>query len=1009
MLYRFSHDRYNNFKYFKENTLNSRSYFIPFVNRDDCDKTTYIDERYNSSLVTVLSGEWGFKYYPKLTQLPLEMDTFFENFDSVYVPSCWQFTGYEKPFYVNQKYQFDCHPPYVPADTAIMGKNTKLDNGMSTIEVSNSLGLYRKTFKMKRTQKQVLTFFGASSNIQVYLNGRYVGYSEGSHNTSEFDISGYVCDGENELIVLVYKWCNGSYLEAQDMFRNNGIFRDVIVTSYGKNYIYDYSYNTLKKENDYSLKVKAECALDKGASLKCSLYREGKLVEEQSGKEEFEFKIQKPDLWSAEIPNLYIMYLEIVKNGKVLFCVRQEVGFKDIEINGNIFKFNDKKIKLLGVNHHDSHSEKGYAMSLADLEKDIKLMKEYNVNTVRTSHYPPDPAFLKMANYYGIYVVDEADIETHGVCSKKVYQINLISNNRKWKEHYWDRVYRMFMRDRNNVCVVMWSLGNEAGGIKCQDYCYANLKKLTNIPVHYEGAIRTRRVGYDVVSSMYPSVHLLRKIAKGEAGAKYLEKPYFLCEYAHAMGVGPGGLNGYTDAFFSSDITIGGCIWEWCDHAVLHSDGTYTYGGDHEEWVHDGNFCVDGLFFPDRTPHTGALAMKNEYRPVVAKYVSNNKYSLFNRRYFADTKDITIKWQYTLNGLVDCEGVLDQVIPPRGEVEVNIKHPVIDTTKICAINFFYFTKDGREIAKEQIELCAFIDNSREISCGGVAFIEEQNLVNIVTDAGRVVFNKTNGNLVSYNVGGVEFLSKVVGLQPNIYTAAIDNYMYIDKTWKKQGFENVEKQFLSIEGDKQKDKVVVTVDNTLKLLGEARFEFRVIYTIYPDCSMDIKVAYDSRKVYDMPRYGIVFTMDGRYNKVKYYGMGESESYSDLKSSAIMGVYEFSRDNMTVDYIKPQENGNRSNVIWADVSDENGNALRFGAIEKPLNFKVTDYTLDALRRAKHIQELVKCNESVVYVDGFVRGLGANSCGQDTEKECRQYSGNKFEYSFSVKPTVFAKVKK
>lgn len=584
---------HSDFNVIDENKLPARAYFIPFSNNDAFSKTDYKNERYNSDRVVMLSGDWDFKYYNKLSDIPTCLDTDNTDFDRISVPSTWQRNGYDQIAYINTRYPFPKKPPHIPQDVAV--------------------GIYRKNVELKKYSRQIISFLGVAGALALYINGEYVGYSEGSHNTAEFDITEFVNEGNNEILAVNYKWCNGTYLECQDMFRENGIFRDVYIINQEEKHIDDFLFRTSKNaDGTYDLKIKIDGNFD-DVDISCDLFttKESNTI----------IKNLKVNEWTAETPNLYEVTIKI----KDVEVIRTYIGFKDVKINGEVFLFNDKPIKMLGVNHHDTHMTKGYAVSLDDLELDIKLMKEYNCNAVRTSHYPPDPVFLTMCDIYGLYVVDEADIETHGFYAvpHSTYNPNRLSNDIKWASHYLDRVKRMYERDKNHPSITMWSLGNESGGYKCQDVCYDFLKKVNpEIPVHYEGAIRSKRWAYDVVSRMYGTPDLMRKILKGTAGSKYKGKPFFQCEYAHAMGNGPGGLEEYMELFYSSNQFMGGCIWEWADHSVYDENAKYkwTYGGDHNEPIHDGNFCVDGLFYPDRKPSSGALEMKVCYRPIRAEY-----------------------------------------------------------------------------------------------------------------------------------------------------------------------------------------------------------------------------------------------------------------------------------------------------------------------------------------------------------------------------------------------------
>lgn len=1015
MLYTFKHDKYSDFKVFEDNRLRPRSYFIPFENRKQCDDTDYLTERYASPLITVLSGEWDFLYFKRVSEMPEKIDSYTMRADKVKVPSCWQFTGYEKPYYVNIRYQFDCRPPRIPADVGLIGTNMPINAKGGPFKVYNSVGLYRKTFELKRKDKHILTFLGSASNLQVYMNGQYVGYGEGSHNTSEFDVTPYVLDGTNEVIVLVYKWCNGTYLESQDMFRNNGIFRDVYITSMNGPYIRDLSVSTVRKgATGWKLVVKA--AVEGDCETRFTLEREGNVVAEAiADNGEWIFETDKPDLWSAEIPDLYMLYVTLKKGGEEIQTVRQEIGFRDVIVDGNVFRFNGAAIKIKGVNHHDTHETKGYAVSVADYLKDAVLMKEYNVNTVRTSHYPPDPVFLKIANYLGLYIIDEADIETHGTGATYISRPNRLSNNPKWRSHYFDRVIRMFERDKNNPCVIMWSLGNEAGGWKNQDYCYLELKKLTRVPIHYEGACRTPRWAYDVLSQMYTSTEIYDKYLEGKLPEKYYKKPFFLCEYAHAMGVGPGSLADYWTRFYKSDSLMGGCIWEWADHAVKHPDGTYTYGGDHGEYVHDSNFCVDGLFFPNRTPHTGAKCMQAVYRPVVASYISTNRYVLHNTDYFRDSSWLEIRWEYVVGGIAGDNGVIRTVIPAREKIEVVLKHKSIDTTKDCFINFIYVNKaTGKTVAKEQIIMCQSVGRSTlGTGTGEVAYIENATSVSIATNNANVTIDKKSGKLTGYEVEGVEYINrnaKNMGFSLSVYDCPIDNYMYVEKKWKAAGLDRAECVFNGFDSEKQSGKVVVACHYDVVLKGKKKFAFTIQYTVYSDNTVDVKLLLDMKKYFDLPKFGVTLEMPSCYDGVRYYGRGESENYSDFKAHALLGIYTSSVGKMSEPYIKPQASGNRAETRWAEVYDENGAGLRFTAQGAAFNFNAVPFNFEGLNGAKHREDIKYGGTTCVHIDHFVRGIGTNSCGPDARVEYRLgKKQTRLQYEFTMQPIMTEKSEK
>lgn len=1005
MNYTFNHANYNKFSVYEENKLSPRAYFIPFSARSIVDTTDYTTERYNSDKVMILNGEWDFCYYNKISGMPKTIETEGFDFSKVNVPSCWQFTGYERPYYVNARYQFKPEPPTIPKDIPV--------------------SIYRKLIKLSIINySEILTFLGACSNLELYINGKYVGYSEGSHNSAEFQIAKYLKIGVNEIVALVYKWCNGTYIECQDMFRNNGIFRDVYITHAGESSIFDYYINCEKKaEHKYNINL-TTIVKSNASDVRYTMYLGDTQVfrSTTSADSEIQLELDKVLEWTSETPNLYKLYIELInENGDVIECVRDYVGFRNIVIKGNKFTFNDQNIKLYGVNHHDSNEKNGFVMSIADMLQDVKLMKEFNVNCVRTSHYPPDPAFVKMCDHYGIYVVLEADIEAHGVCCDGPYRPNRISNNVAWKDHYWDRVKRAFNRDKNSPSIVMWSLGNESGGYACHDYCYDKLKELTTRePIHYEGVIRTKRWAYDVISQMYTHPDVCLQIAKGNKPSKYLNKPFYLCEYAHAMGVGAGDLDYYVDIFNMSDNMLGGCIWEWCDHAVLHenddSNYKYTYGGDHGEEKHDKNFCVDGLFYPNRTPHTGAYAMKNIYRPIRVKHLEDNKYSFTNLYRFIDTKNIKIEYSTLEWGKVTNSGTVDIVIPANKTVNAKINY-FVNNSVDCYVIFRYIDKiTGSEIAFEQVVINEVIGNNPDKKYGVTVNNVSKKLA-VTFNGGNIVFSKENGAILTYTHNQHEFINqqparsdKYQGFLADIYRAPIDNYMNINKVWKRQHLDELNNKFISIECDVDEEKGKAKVNTIFELCykNKVLFRYTIRYRVYADGTLDIKIKLSSNKrftVYDLPKFGSTIEMPKCFNTVEYYGMGNKENYSDFNKQSVMGIYDTEVSKMREPYIKPQDSGNRSNVRWAKVTNDEGAGLKFIAIDQPLNFKCHDITTEKLQKAGHLEDAKPMDVTVVFVDNFVRGAGSNSCGPDTREQFRLKlkKGQELSYKFRVTPIL------
>ncbi len=982
MKYEINKKIHGDFGVFEENKLKARAYFVPFESEEEAEKTDYVSERYNSTRVVVLSGEWDFKYYEKLSQVPDLFETESEQFDKISVPSTWQRKGYDQIAYINTRYPFKKNPPYIPTDVAV--------------------GIYRKTVNLSKVSRQVLTFLGVAGAIAVYVNGKYVGYSEGSHNTAEFDVTGFVVEGENEIFVVNYKWSNGTYLECQDMFRENGIFRDVLIINQAENHVDDYMFRANKNEDGtYNLTVKLTGSLD-GAKVKITSE-----LFEIDYKEEITLENLKVKEWTSETPNLY--EVKITVSGKGQEFIRTYVGFKDIKIDGEVFLFNGEAIKILGVNHHDTHPVKGYAESLEDLENDVKIMKEYNCNAVRTSHYPPDPSFLTMCDVYGLYVIDEADIETHGFYAVPytTFKPNTLSNNTAWISHYLDRVERMYERDKNHPSITMWSLGNEAGGYACQDACYDYLKKVNpEIPVHYEGVTFSKRWAYDVVSRMYAHLDLMEKILDGTCEDKYKGKPFFQCEYAHAMGNGPGGLEDYVKLFYKSKQFLGGCIWEFADHSVYDENAKYkwTYGGDHNEPIHDGNFCVDGLFYPDRKPSSGALEMKACYRPIRAKYCSG-EFKLKNTRYFKDSSDLNITYVVLADGKEVKKGEISEVILPQEEKVVKVDFGEQNCGDLF-VNFIYTSKATKEeVATEQIVLSEEI---RFKSCDfkGVEITKEKGEIVARTDNVTAVFDKFG--LASFKVYDAECVNKTpidacYGFVPHIFRGTIDNDKNIAIFWKTIGLDKAKAKLVSTKIKTEEGEKVVrtTYLFTFGIIVLAKS----VVTYRFDKSGKVKITAVLKKISPLldklPRFGVHLEMPKEFENVKYYGRGKEENYCDFKEHAPIGIYENTVSNMGHKYIKPQDSGNRCDVRYAEITNDEGKGLRINALDKCFNFNANHFTLGMLKKAKHIEDIPDENTTFMAVDGFVRGTGSNSCGPLPLKEYQIAFGCTLRYEFEIEP--------
>ncbi len=1007
MRYVINRENFRKFEIREINKLPGRTYFIPYSSKEGLEDQTILSERYNSDMVMLLNGGWNFKYYEKDMLIPNELYTERVQFDTVQVPSTWARTGYREPCYLNTRYEFEpTLYPKMPQDVP--------------------MGIYRKLINIDDLEKKyIITFLGVMSSLDLYINGEFVGYSEGSHNSAEFDISEYLTKGENEILCVVSKWSTGSYLECQDMFRENGIFRDVYITKTDSTYLYDFSTES-KRQNDGKYTLKIDTVLigqSKSCTIECELIdADGKTIfkDERAARPNlyFEFNDLSVKEWNAEEPYVYTLYITLRKASKVISSCRHIIGFKTVEIKGNVFVFNDKPIKFKGVNHHDTDPKKGYVLSGEQIENELSTMKKFNINAIRTSHYPPDPILLTLADIMGFYIIDEADIETHGAFNcRKPGTPNLISNNLEWAPRYLDRVSRMFYRDRNHPSITMWSLGNEAGGWNCQDECYKFLKETgTEIPVHYEGVIHTIRIAYDVISEMYPWQNHVERVGNRSDKSRFNKKPFFMCEYCHAMGVGPGGLEEYWQSIYAHDNLMGGCIWEWADHAVYHDENDkkykfkYTYGGDHGEEKHDSNFCVDGMMYPDKSPHTGAYVIKAVYRPVRSRYIGNFKFEFTNTNRFRNSKYLNVKWEKILNGKLVEKGKLSLDIEPMAKKIYEIPFGNYGVDDDCFINISYFDSENR-LAREQIVISDRLRFSgRELKAGKTEVTKEDNLIKISFDNGCVCFDKKTGEMQSYLKNNCEFINRnpvenVKGFIPNLTRASLDNDSYgFPKAWDVVKLKDAAISMKSFDIYNSSTHTVITVVYNVKRAVYKFFEVTVKYTVYGNGLVEVESTLTKRLIAppEIQRFGLMIELPAQFRNIDFYGRGSDEKMEnicDLKDHAVIGEYSTTVAEMHEPYVMPQDNGNCGAVKQLKISNNKGNALYIYG-EPKFSFSAHDYTQKALDEAKHQEELVHSITTVVSIDGFMRGTGTNTCGPDTLSKYKVKTSSPLKFKFSFK---------
>ncbi len=905
--------------FLSENREATRAYYIPY---DSLEKALAGD-RTASRYYRLLNGEWDFKFFARDIDLTDDIAAW----DTIPVPSCWQMHGYEKPYYTNVNYPYPVDPPYVPDE--------------------NPAGVYRTVFTLDEqwtARETFVVFEGVCSCLSLYVNGQYVGYSQGSHLPAEFDLSAFVKTGENELRAVVRKWCSGSYLEDQDFFRMNGIFRDVYLLSREAGHIRD-------------IDITADCSHICVSAEDYEIYTPDGAVADLSD----------PVLWNAEHPYLYT----VVVRGETEY-IPVKVGMREITISDKYeLLVNGVAVKLKGVNHHDTHPEKGFTMSDEDILLDLTRMKELNINTIRTSHYPPTPHFLSLCDEMGFYVIDETDIETHGFTSRCVNAGWDDAENPQdwpnmlpaWREAYVERAERMVERDKNHPCVIMWSLGNESGYGDNQRAMADWIHNRDNTrPVHYESASAMGRFeGTDVYSRMYASTdELAHKLTHHE-----LAQPIFLCEYAHAMGNGPGDVRDYVELMYAHPQFIGGCIWEWADHTVL-VDGVPRYGGDFGELTHDGNFCSDGLVFHDRSFKAGSLNAKYCYQGFAAVYKDGALY-VTNRYDFTDLADYTFRLELTADGQTVKAQDVTITAAPHETVQVSVPFSV-DVPCEMGVYLNLYQLDG-EYERGFVQFAVCEKTFTPAASAPVAITEDGDLLRVQTETTAYTFSKLYGQFVSIKKEGKELLAAPVRL--SVWRAPTDNDRNIRHQWWEDRLDRVFHKVYdcTVSGN--------TITVNAFLAGVSRMpmmKYTATYTFFEDGTAAVTVTGDFggrlASPY-IPRIGFEFTLTAENDGFTYFGMGDGENYCDMYSHAKMGEYRSSAAEEYVPYVMPQEHGNHTRV--KRLSMDCGLTVR-GEFE----CNVSEYTAAALTAANHQDELKKSGFTNLRVDGKVSGVGSNSCG-------------------------------
>lgn len=971
------------------NRMPARAHFLTFPSKE---KALLNNNRYTHAFKN-LNGVWKFMFLDAPEYSPegfFNSDFDVTKMDDITVPGNWQLQGYGKMHYSDLWYNFLINPPYVPTE--------------------NPTGIYKRTFFVEesyRDKKIIIRFCGVDSAYHLWINGKEVGYSKVARNESEFDITDLIRVGEeNDVTVRVYQWSDGTYLEDQDMWWESGIFRDVELIGVPKDGINDYKV-IADLDDEYKngiFKVEAFLRTTKEVNVTFELVDAGentvftKTVVAKEGKACIDEVIADVNHWTAETPYLYKLFMTVEDDGQIVEVIPQNVGFRNIRLNGETFLVNGVAIKFKGVNRHDYSPQNGRVVSREEIEKDIILMKQFNINAIRTSHYPNSYYLYDLCDEYGMYLIAETDLECHGFELTGDYK--WITDDPSWELAYVSRMTRMIERDKNHPAIIFWSLGNESA-FGC------NFRKMTDVAhemdptrlVHYEGDFDVESA--DVYSTMYTWIENPKKPYLMKDIIEKSKKPHIHCEYCHAMGNGPGNLKDYQDLVYAHDKLQGGFVWEWFDHGIESftesGEKYYRYGGDFGDDPSNKDFCIDGLIMPDRTPSPGLYEYKKVIEPITTTAVDIQKgiINLLSRYDFANLDrfnlvykvmedDVILQTGFMAVPSIEARANKDITLPydlssikvkPGAHYYVNISYQLREDTS--------YASSGHELATAQFELPLYKEGI-VVRPEGILNVEKEHTTLHVKGANfSLDFNLVNGNLMNIVRDGMQVLSK--GPRLTLWRAPISNDMEIIDKLKKVYFLHLEHEVvMNIDYHMEGNILKVEVDTINSTTNSAwHFKTKYVYTVCPsgDILIDVEGTPSGRVdlAPDMlPRIGVSMHLDKSMEHVRYFGMGPGENYADSKEAAQMGLYANTVDGLFTNYVIPQENGNHMGCKWVSMTNDRGMGL-LASTEGDFNFSASWYEDKDLDDAKHTCDLVKRDYIVFNVDYKQNALGTNSCGQ------------------------------
>lgn len=995
------------------NKMDAHAEVIPFPDP----ASAIVNNLSDNANYKLLNGEWGFSWYPSVNEVP---QNFFQpgyndnDWTTIPVPSNWEIQGFGTPIYVNQPYEFTDNPtpPFIP-------------------DSINPAGCYRQTFIVPEAwqNKKVVLHFGAvKSAMFLWINGKKTGYSQGSKLPAEFDITPYITTGQNLMAIKVLRWSDGTYLECQDFWRISGIERDVYMYALDPDHITDFWVNPMVSKDLQTATIQLEISASENTSSNHTyLYQlfdaDGSEVISQifttnNTRDTFHIAMEKPILWSAEHPYLYSSVLSLLNaHNSIVESVKSNTGFRRIEIENGQLLINNVPIYIKGVNRHEHDPVNGHVISRGSMLEDVRLMKLHNINAVRTSHYPNDPYWYELCDTYGLYIIDEANIESHGMGYRPE---RTLGNKPEWREAHLDRVKRMVERDKNHPSIIIWSMGNEAGdGCNFEDISQWIHSRDHNRPVHYERALRKPHT--DIYCPMYPGIKYLEWWAQTEDS-----KPLIMCEYAHAMGNSTGNLQDYWDVIETYPRLQGGFIWDWVDQGILSKNkegkSFWAYGGDFgpEETPSDGNFCMNGLVSANRIPHPALSEVKKVYQYIDIKDIDalQGQFAVTNKYHFSNLDAYYLNWELKGNGVIIANGSIDDLVMKPGErTEIDIpeiRQIIPSPNTKYYIHFYLKTKKestlipkNYTVGKEQIEIPLETPPFMPQMPGDdkIEIAQDERYISVTANDIEYLFNKASGMLHQITTHDQEMLLQE--LRPDFWRAPTDNDFGngMDKRcsiWKDvSGSTKV-----TFVGITDKNRRAVTISTTA-VHSLSNTNITVTYKVYHDGTLKIELGMEPtiEGLPELPRFGLRTELISNFYHIDWYGRGPEENYSDRNTAAFIDLYQSTVDEQFFPYSRPQETGNKTDVEWVCLTDNSGKGLAFAGGEaigfSALHYSVED--LDCITRLnyRHPSDLSKKESIYLHIDKKQMGVGGdNSWGA---KPYSQYliPAKEMEYTIFIRP--------